>query len=289
MAYKRLISYFDLIEDDQKRGNAGFVKWEKYDECHILSVFVSGMEASFHKEAKVYLDESVLGTLSIRGGRGEGTYLLTGEDKERKEYIEAIKIVLDDKRVLVAEFEPQEKKQKAEKNVVQENSVGIMNVPAQEEETPVEDAPAQEEMPAEEENVPAKAEVQVEEESEPDNGTEKVVHKGVWEQLSETHEPFFPFNNDAECFRIFPKDLNFLQAEYRLFQSNQFLMHGYYNYRHLILFRKKDDLNEYWLGVPGIYHEREKMAARMFGFEKFESANKDYKTGDLGYYLVTVK
>jgi len=289
MAYKRLISYFDLIEDDQKRGNAGFVKWEKYDECHILSVFVSGMEASFHKEAKVYLDESVLGTLSIRGGRGEGTYLLTGEDKERKEYIEAIKIVLDDKRVLVAEFEPQEKKQKAEKNVVQENSVGIMNVPAQEEETPVEDAPAQEEMPAEEENVPAKAEVQVEEESEPDNGTEKVVHKGVWEQLSETHEPFFPFNNDAECFRIFPKDLNFLQAEYRLFQSNQFLMHGYYNYRHLILFRKKDDPNEYWLGVPGIYHEREKMAARMFGFEKFESANKDYKTGDLGYYLVTVK
>ena len=66
-------------------------------------------------------------------------------------------------------------------------------------------------------------------------------------------------------------------------------MHGYYNYRHLILFRKKDDSNEYWLGVPGIYHEREKMAARMFGFEKFESANKDYKTGDLGYYLVTVK
>lgn len=289
MAYKRLISYFDLIEDDQKRGNAGFVKWEKYDECHILSVFVSGMEASFHKEAKVYLDESVLGTLSIRGGRGEGTYLLTGEDKERKEFIEAIKIALDDKRVLVAEFEPQEKKQKPEKSVVQENSVEIMNVPAQEEETPVEDAPAQEEVPAEEENVPAKAEVQVEEESEPDNGTEKVVHKGVWEQLSETHEPFFPFNNDAECFRIFPKDLNFLQAEYRLFQSNQFLMHGYYNYRHLILFRKKDDLNEYWLGVPGIYHEREKMAARMFGFEKFESANKDYKTGDLGYYLVTVK
>ena len=277
MAYRRLISYFDLIEDDQKRGNAGFVKWEKYDECHILSVFVSGMEASFHKEVKVYLDENVLGTLSIRGGRGEGTYLLTGEDKERKEYIEAIKIVLDEKRVLVAEFEPQEKRPKDEINAIQEMSV----------EKPYE--VMQEEVPAEEENVPAKAEVQVEEESEPDNGTEKVVPKGVWEQLSETHEPFFPFNNDAECFRIFPKDLNFLQAEYRLFQSNQFLMHGYYNYRHLILFRKKDDPNEYWLGVPGIYHEREKMAARMFGFEKFEAANKEYRTGDLGYYLVTVK
>ena len=278
MAYKRLISYFDLIEDKEKRGNAGFVKWEQYDECHILSVFVSGMGASFHKEAKVYLDESVLGTLSIRGGRGEGTYLLTGEDKERKEYIEAIKIALDDKRVLVAEFEAQEKRQKHEKNVEQEKPVRTVDETAQEEE-----------MPAEEDNMPEKAEAQVEEESEPDNGTEEVVPKGVWEQLLETHESFFPFNNEVECFRIFPKDLNLLQTEYRLFQSNQFLMHGYYNYRHLILFRKKDDLSEYWLGVPGIYHEREKMAARMFGFEKFESANRDYKTGDLGYYLVTVK
>lgn len=266
MAYKRLISYFDLIEDEQKRGNAGFVKWEKYDECHILSVFVSGLDRYYDKETKVFLDESVLGNLSIRGGRGEGTYLLTGEDKERKEFIEAIKIVLDDKRVLVAEFEAQEK------------PVGTVDETAQEEE-----------MPAEEENMSEKAEAQVVEEPEPDNKPEEVVPKGVWEQLLETHEPFFPFNNEIECFRIFPKDLNFLQTEYRLFQSNQFLMHGYYNYRHLILFRKKDDPNEYWLGVPGIYHEREKMAARMFGFEKFESPNKDYRTGDLGYYLVTVK
>ena len=41
MAYKRVISYIDLIENEIKRGNAGFIKWEKYDECHILSVFVN--------------------------------------------------------------------------------------------------------------------------------------------------------------------------------------------------------------------------------------------------------
>lgn len=278
MAYKRLISYFDLIEDEQKRGNAGFVKWEKYDECHILSVFVSGLDKHYDKETKVFLDESVLGTLSIRGGRGEGTYLLTGEDKERKENIETIKLILDDNRILLAEFEPQETGQKHEKNAVQEEPAETLYEVVQEEE-----------LLAEEENVPVKVEAQKEQEPEPDNRPEEVVPKSVWEQLLETHEPFFPFDNEVECFRIFPKDLNLLQAEYRLFQSNQFLMHGYYNYRHLILFRKKDDPNEYWLGVPGIYHEREKMAARMFGFEKFESANKDYKTGDLGYYLVTVK
>ncbi len=256
MAYKRIISYFDFIENELKRGNAGFVKWEQYDECHILSVFVSGLDGTFNKEAKVYLDESVLGTLSIRGGRAEGTYLLTGEDKEQREYIERIKVVLDDNRVLVAEFEMKQK--------------------AQVEQVPVE-AEAEKEQP----------ELQKPEEKE--GGTKEILPEGLWEQLGKNHEPFYPFNNEVECFRIFPKDLNLLQAAYRAFQSNQFLMHGYYNYRHLILFKKKDETGEYWLGVPGIYHEREKMAARMFGFEKFEAANKDYRTGDLGYYLVTVK
>ena len=254
MAYKRLISYFDLIENEQKRGNAGFVKWEQYDECHILSVFVSGLDKSVNRETKVYLDESILGTLSIRSGRAEGTYLLTGEDREQKESIEKIKITLDDKSMLVAEFEAQGKPQVPEPMQRQESE------PAEEMQTP------------EPEQVVA--------EKEPD---------GLWEQLGKSREPFYPFDDEVECFRIFPKDLNLLQPEYRPFGSNQFLMHGYYNYRHLIIFKKKDEAEEYWLGVPGIYHEREKMAARMFGFEKFEAKNKEYKTGDLGYYLVAVK
>lgn len=262
MAYKRLISYFDFIEDEQKRGNAGFVKWEQYDECHILSVFVSGLDVSYNKETKVYLDESVLGTLSIRDGRGEGTYLLTGEEREQKECIERIKIALDDGCELVAEFEGQKKEQVREELQVQEK----LQI-------------------SEPEKVMLKEELP----SESGNDGKEDVTPNLWEQIAKTHEPFAPFDNEVECFRIFPKDLNFLKPEYRLFQSNQFLMHGYYNYRHLILFRKKDGQEEYWLGVPGIYHEREKMAARMFGFEKFESPNKDYKAGDLGYYLVTVK
>lgn len=268
MAYKRLISYFDFIEDEQKRGNAGFVKWEKYDECHILSVYVNGLEKTLDRETKVYLDRSILGTLSIKEGRAEGTYLLTGEDKEQKGYIEQIKIVLDDRRELVAEFEVSEKLQ------VQENLQFQEEIQTPEEEE-VQEAPI-EKLPEEE---------KAKEKTEP----EEDVNVNLWMQLGESHEPFYPFNNETECYRIFPKDLNLLQPEYRVFQGNQFLMHGYYNYRHLILLKKKDVQEEYWLGVPGIYHEREKMAARMFGFEKFESPNKDYKTGDLGYYLVTVK
>lgn len=277
MAYKRLISYLDLIENEIKRGNAGFVKWEQYDECHILSVFVSGLDGTFNKETKVYLDESILGTLSIRSGRAEGTYLLTGEDKEQKEYIERIKIALDDKLVLIAEFEVQEKSQVQEK----------IQVPEQVQQVPTEIILEKE---AEEEKVEEEVALELEKaEAGKENEGKEVLPDALWEKMGKSHEPFYPFDDEVECYRIFPKDLNLLQAQYRPFQSNQFLMHGYYNYRHLIIFKKKDGADEYWLGVPGIYHEREKMAARMFGFEKFEAKNKEYKTGDLGYYLVTVK
>ena len=48
--------------------------------------------------------------------------------------------------------------------------------------------------------------------------------------------------------------------------NNHFLMHGYYNYRHLVLI---DDGNTLKLGVPGIYHEKEAKAAESFGFPEF--------------------
>lgn len=62
------------------------------------------------------------------------------------------------------------------------------------------------------------------------------------------------------------------RSEWRL-ANNNFLMHGYYNYRHLVLI---DDGNVLKIGVPGIYHEKEARAAAAFGFLEFigeEDAN----------------
>ncbi len=55
------------------------------------------------------------------------------------------------------------------------------------------------------------------------------------------------------------------RCEWRL-ANNNFLLHGYYNYHHLILLeRGEQDM----LGVPGIYHEKEAAAAGAFGFPEF--------------------
>lgn len=55
------------------------------------------------------------------------------------------------------------------------------------------------------------------------------------------------------------------RCEWKL-ANNNFLLHGYYNYRHLVLIDEGDQLK---LGVPGIYHEQEARAAATFGFPEF--------------------
>ncbi len=67
--------------------------------------------------------------------------------------------------------------------------------------------------------------------------------------------------------KIQRQDLSRLpRKEWRL-ANNSFLMHGYYNYHHLLYI---EDGEEVWIGVPGIYHEKEKRAAEAFGFPEFE-------------------
>lgn len=80
-------------------------------------------------------------------------------------------------------------------------------------------------------------------------------------------------------------ELGVLEEEmlFRSYLHNSFLLHGYYNYGHLVL----DERNgESRLGVPGNYYEREQMVAAMFGFPDFEPAGKEkIQTGTFGYYF----
>ena len=50
------------------------------------------------------------------------------------------------------------------------------------------------------------------------------------------------------------------------YANNSFLVHGYYNYHHLILTDRDGQLK---LGVPGVYYPQEAKAAESFGFPEF--------------------
>ena len=55
------------------------------------------------------------------------------------------------------------------------------------------------------------------------------------------------------------------RGEWKL-ANNSFLLHGYYNYHHLLLIEEGDDCI---LGVPGIYHRRERQAQSALVFWNF--------------------
>lgn len=102
----------------------------------------------------------------------------------------------------------------------------------------------------------------------------------------------YPFedNEIAWCVRIEPQDIGLFPMEAWILGNNSFLLHGYYSYRHLIFARMNDKNGfSYILGVPGIYHNREKFMARMFGFENFKCVKrKVQRTGEFGYWYIPI-
>ena len=108
-----------------------------------------------------------------------------------------------------------------------------------------------------------------------------------WEQLWKLYPRIRPFRDDREYLSVTPADFVMLpEGSYRN-AHNSFLMHGFYRYHHLLLFRyeKKGEVI-YYLGVPGNFHEQDRQVAVMFGFESFECAAEPAQEGDFGYFLM---
>lgn len=70
---------------------------------------------------------------------------------------------------------------------------------------------------------------------------------------------------------------------FRSYIHNSFLLHGYYNYGHVMIDESGEEPR---LGVPGNYYEREQMVAEMFGFPVFEPAREGehITNGTFGYF-----
>ncbi len=111
------------------------------------------------------------------------------------------------------------------------------------------------------------------------------LYENKWEQLLSTYEQIHPYGDERIYVKLEPRDFVVLRENYQHLVNNSFLLHGFYNYRYLILGREKG----FYLGVPGVFYEREKMVALMFGFEAFECEGGDVEEGKFGYYLRKVE
>lgn len=110
-----------------------------------------------------------------------------------------------------------------------------------------------------------------------------------WKQLCSIYPTVHPIGDDVDFVKITPVDFVVLRQEYQSLVRNSFLLHGYYNYDHVLLGKYPD---KYYIGVPGIMHEQERIAAAMFGFVGFERAEAPKEQGEkreeFGYYMMEV-
>lgn len=102
----------------------------------------------------------------------------------------------------------------------------------------------------------------------------------------------FDYADGCEILSIKPQDIGLLPRETWLYGNNSFLLHGYYNYRYLILARLNNPKGKprYLLGIPGHYYSNEKYMAAMFGFPDFVLSKKQPSgDGRFGYWYTDIK
>lgn len=309
--YIKKVIYLSYMRSGSKVKSAGFVKIEKSGGICKMDMHISGLghlaERQYEIKAVTFGEEAkIIGRIFLHMGCGEWQ----GEIKEKDMAYDGIqKLLLEitgyetvegavnsEVRTAVKEKEQSEKPEKLEKPENPQKAEKPEKLQKTEKllrlERPLK--PVKNIFSRQELKAAVKTEKPVEEAKEAafdEIKLEKVILSDKWEQLQQLYPIVHPYEDDREYISIKPKDFVIMTGDYQHLANNSFLLHGFYNYRHIILGREQDEEKggDFYLGVPGVYYEREKMVALMFGFEAFECSGGKAEPGKFGYYLKKVK
>ncbi|MCM1178936.1 MAG: DUF6128 domain-containing protein [Clostridium sp.] len=104
--------------------------------------------------------------------------------------------------------------------------------------------------------------------------------------------PMYGASELFDCVRIHPRDIGRLDMRNWKLGVNSFLTHGFYTYQYLLLGKMRFDngREQPIIGVPGVFSNRDKYLANMFGFDQFIPVKKTgTKTGEFGYWIVELQ
>ena len=297
---KRFIRYLYEYEGNQKKRNVGFVKVEQDGKETTISVHGKGLCGKSNENISCYLikldsemgnilfvpaGEIQIGMIScggcfcyteelIRAGYGK-TEQSAGQTCEKKDDIcglglgdpkEAFYVALWNEEMygdldiakakVFQEFD-------SDKTAGESKSTKSIDEKEAEVETQFGDDEETENL---EEEQPEKKDQETVEESSEKKEQETVEESSEKKDLKKDDRDIDLQNFRRQIMKIQRGEISILpRCEWKL-ANNNFLLHGYYNYRHLVLI---DEGNQLKLGVPGIYHEREARAAATFGFPEF--------------------
>lgn len=316
--YQKEIIYLGLYKDGERLGSAGFLKVEKRDKDGNLSLMVKNVPHSINGTYPVRYysgaDWKEVDGIAVREGCGQwekqdadsleqvrlqvilpGGYLVEGASKEAARQAAAVNVEDGGQSV---NTEPE--RDLREEPVTGEPVVSPLEQSAAETgalrwEQPITVEPAVPQEPQKVERIVVKkpgggensaAAGQTQRPLMADALAIEGLKEDKWEQILDTYDNIHPYGDERVYVKLEPKDFIILSGKYQHLVNNSFLLHGFYNYRHVIL-GKEGEL--YYLGVPGVFYEREKMVALMFGFEAFECESGESKAGEFGYYLRKVE
>lgn len=308
MRYDRKIKYLELVEQGISLQNAGFVKMEIRDMQISLQINADRLPMMYDGNVQILLiseeREFVLGEMQLEQGRGSVLFEVPEgkgfSDGMRYDELQEIKILLQGGRYLRCRI-----REKVEVKDAKEKDAEVKETREIEPELEASDQPRQEpelgtivletpdlekkeesmlalQMPREEYKVPT-------EEVHEDYpiGT---LATTKWKQLWDMYPHMNPFEDNREYLRLKPEDLVVLSRECYPLVSNSFLLHGFYNYQHLILTKELvRGQEQYYIGAPGNFYAKEKQVAILFGFESFEGKTEPAQNGDFGYYMIQVE
>lgn len=292
--YEKKIVYLSLYQDGTKRGSAGFAKISKEKDAYLMDIHIKVRAGIRDGRYSVWLAggsrEIDWGMITLQNGIGDEKrqfyvhegFARFGEEEFAEKDICGILIRLDGEMQIAGYW------QETESRLVPARELGLRA--------------AGERMP---EGIEERAETKESEEpieiAEPKERLEGLGKTEIlpepacddkWKQLQKCYKKIHPFGDERVFLTVEPKDFIILRAPYQRLVNNSFLLHGFYNYRHMILGPDKEigegDEICFYLGVPGTYFEREKMVAIMFGFEGFE-CDGPVEVGKFGYYMRRVE
>lgn len=110
-----------------------------------------------------------------------------------------------------------------------------------------------------------------------------------WAQLASVYPKANPFRDQRTYLKLGLQDFVILPEKYYVMCKNSFLLHGYMNYGYILLagFVKRGNF-EYYLGVPGVFYEKERQVAKLYGFDYFEADRENAREGDFGIYFMKI-
>lgn len=271
---QRFVTYIYAYEDGQKSSNAGYARIEIRGnngriEIHFASDSISGGEGAV---GFLYIEEGKLisiplGAFHIENGRGMGQFTFRTEtiqdtnhsfdridgigitDSNGQKYMSFWKDVEVPSVDAIEEPEPQ--MQPVMQTEPQTQGAGL----AQKE--IIEDA-EQESLHTME--IPMR------------NIFPNYSIEDIWNNMQKSRQ-CVQVNEEICAIQIELSDLRELPRKYWYLGNNSFLLHGFFNYHHLLLGKLQN--GKWFLGVPGVYERQEHVIASVFGFPGFMPATEN--------------